>query len=53
MSVEPLTDEIMQLNVNTVNQLILHNDMILNQELLVSVNKLSLKSLVDFIMTIK
>ncbi len=53
VSTEPLTDEIAKLNVNTVNELIIHNDMIINQEVLESVNKLSLQSVVNFVCTIK
>ncbi len=53
VSVEPLNDEISRLNVKTINEMLIGNDMIIDHELLLSINKLSLQAVLDFGIAIK
>lgn len=53
VSVEPLNDEISRLNVKTINEMLIGNDMIIDHELLLSINKLSLQAVIDFGIAIK
>ena len=53
VSAEPLNDEIARLNVNTINEMLIGNDMIIDHELLLSINKLSLQAVIDFGIAIK